>query len=42
MFADNLDRLRALLTDTIATLPDPEGCACDTWADGVDVNYDIP
>lgn len=42
MFADNLDRLRALLTDTIATLPDPEGCACDTWADGVDVSYDIP
>jgi len=42
MFSENLDRLRTLLTDTIAALPDPAGCGCDTWADGVDVPYEIP
>ena len=42
MFSANLDRLRTLLADTIATLPDPAGCGCDTWADGVDVPYEIP
>ena len=42
MFSANLDRLRTLLTDTISALPDPAGCGCDTWADGVDVPYEIP
>lgn len=42
MFSDNLDRLRTLLTDTIAGLPDPDGCACASWAEGVDVSYEIP
>ncbi len=42
MFSANLDRLRTLLTDTISALPDPAGCACDTWAEGVDVPYEIP
>jgi len=41
-FAANLDRLRALLADTIATLPDPEGCTCSTWADGIELTYDMP
>jgi 5'-methylthioadenosine phosphorylase len=42
LFAANLERLRALLADTIATLPDPEGCTCATWADGVELTYDVP
>lgn len=42
MFSRNLERLRGLLTDTIATLPDPDGCACSTWADGIDVTYEVP
>lgn len=42
MFSANLGRLRTLLTDTIAALPDPDGCTCATWADGVDVSYEVP
>ena len=41
-FAANLDRLRALLTATIAALPSPEGCACTTWANDLELVYEIP
>jgi 5'-methylthioadenosine phosphorylase len=41
-FAENLGRLRGLLADAIAALPDPAGCACATWAGGIDLTYDIP
>ena len=27
---------------TIAALPDPDGCTCATWADGIDLTYEIP
>lgn len=42
LFAENLDRLRTLLTDTITALPDPAGCTCETWAAGLDLPYEIP
>jgi 5'-methylthioadenosine phosphorylase len=42
LFAQNLDRLRGLLAETIRTLPDPDGCPCETWADGIDLTYEIP
>ncbi len=42
LFRDNLERLRRLLTDTVAVLPSPEGCPCSTWADGLDLSYDVP
>jgi 5'-methylthioadenosine phosphorylase len=42
LFAASLDRLRGLLADTIGRLPDPDGCACSTWADGLDLTYQIP
>jgi 5'-methylthioadenosine phosphorylase len=42
LFAGNLDRLRTLLTDTVAALPDPAGCDCSTWADGIELTYDVP
>jgi 5'-methylthioadenosine phosphorylase len=42
LFAQNLDRLRSLLADTIATLPDPEGCPCSTWADEIELTYEVP
>ena len=42
LFAQNLDRLRTLLADTIATLPDPEGCPCATWADEIELTYEVP
>jgi 5'-methylthioadenosine phosphorylase len=42
MFERNLDRLRDLLTKTLAGLPDPVGCSCSTWADGMDLTYEVP
>ena len=42
LFRANLERLTGLLSDTIARLPSPDGCTCDTWADGVGLTYDVP
>jgi 5'-methylthioadenosine phosphorylase len=39
-FARNIDRLKALLTDVVGDLPEPgAGCACASWADGLDLPY---
>jgi 5'-methylthioadenosine phosphorylase len=42
LFAANTERLKSLLTGVIADLPDPSGCTCATWADGIELTYDIP
>ncbi len=42
LFKKNLERLTGLLADTIEDLPDPQGCSCSTWADDVDLTYDVP
>ena len=42
LFAANLDRLRGLLADVIAAAPDPAGCTCATWADGLTLTYEVP
>ncbi|MBB6629578.1 S-methyl-5'-thioadenosine phosphorylase [Nocardioides sp. KIGAM211] len=42
LFKANLERLKGLLTDTVAALPDPDGCSCSTWADGMELTYDVP
>lgn len=42
LFRANLDRLAGLLTRTIARLPDPGGCTCSSWADGIELGYDVP
>ena len=42
LFARNIERLKGLLTDTIATLPEAAGCTCSSWADGMTLTYDIP
>jgi 5'-methylthioadenosine phosphorylase len=42
MFAANIDRLKGLLGDVIADLPDPAGCSCSTWADGLELTYEVP
>jgi 5'-methylthioadenosine phosphorylase len=42
IFAASLDRLRALLGAAVPALPDPEGCSCSAWADGIDLTYDVP
>ena len=42
LFKANLERLTTLLSETIAAAPDSEGCGCSTWADGVELTYDVP
>lgn len=42
LFARNLERLRTLLADTIGSLPDPDGCRCASWADDLQLTYDVP
>ena len=42
LFAQHTERLKALLAGVLADLPDPAGCTCDTWADGLDLGYEIP
>ncbi|SFB92517.1 5'-methylthioadenosine phosphorylase [Nocardioides terrae] len=42
LFRANLDRLSGLLSRAISRLPDPDGCACSTWADGIALTYEVP
>lgn len=42
LFRANLERLTGLLSATIAALPDPAGCSCGAWLDGVDLTYEVP
>ena len=42
LFKANLERLTGLLSATIEALPDPDGCACGSWTDGVELTYEIP
>ncbi len=42
MFARNIERLKSLLVDTLADLPDPAGCSCATWAEGLELTYVLP
>ena len=42
LFKANLERLTGLLTRTIEELPDPDGCTCSTWADGLELTYEVP
>ena len=39
LFRENLERLKGLLADTVAGLPEPEGCSCSGWADGLEPTY---
>ncbi len=42
LFRANVERLTGLLTDVIAALPPPDGCSCSTWADDIELTYEIP
>ena len=42
MFEQNIGRLKTMLADVIGDLPDPAGCTCSTWADGIELTYDLP
>ena len=41
-FAANIERLKGLIARTIARVPDPGGCACSAWADGIELTYEAP
>lgn len=40
LFEANLGRLSGILERAVARLPDPAGCTCSSWADGLDLAYD--
>ena len=42
LFAANTQRLKEILADVVSDLPDPDGCTCHSWADGLDLTYEIP
>ena len=42
MFAENIERLKGILTAVLADLPSPDGCPCSSWADDVELSYEIP
>lgn len=42
MFAANIERVKGLLVDAIAHLPDPTGCGCASWADDIALPYEPP
>jgi 5'-methylthioadenosine phosphorylase len=42
MFARNIDRLKEILTDVVGSLPGTDECACASWADGIDLPYEVP
>ena len=42
LFKQNLERLTGLLTAAIEALPDPAGCTCATWSDGIALTYEVP
>jgi 5'-methylthioadenosine phosphorylase len=42
LFAANTNRLKRLLARVLGDLPDPAGCACDAWADGLELTYEVP
>jgi 5'-methylthioadenosine phosphorylase len=42
LFGANTERLKSLVAGVIADLPDPAGCTCDTWDDGLGLTYQIP
>lgn len=41
-FSDNVARLKGLLRTVIAALPDPAGCSCAGWAEGLALTYEVP
>jgi len=42
LFAQNIERLKALLTRVIRGMPDPAGCTCATWMDGLVLPFELP
>jgi 5'-methylthioadenosine phosphorylase len=42
MFGRNIDRLRTILTGVLGRLPGLDDCACSSWADGIELPYEVP
>ncbi len=42
MFGRNTERLKGILAKAIGDLPDPAGCSCSTWAEGIELTYELP
>ncbi len=42
MFEQNIERLKSLLERLIGDLPDPTGCTCSTWMDGIELPFELP
>jgi 5'-methylthioadenosine phosphorylase len=42
LFAAHTERLKAILAGVVSDLPDPSGCSCQSWADGLELTYEIP
>jgi 5'-methylthioadenosine phosphorylase len=42
LFRQNLERLTGILTAAVEALPDPSGCTCATWSDGIELTYEVP
>jgi len=42
MFARNIERLKGLLTETVEKLPPVGDCGCASWADEVQLTYEVP
>jgi 5'-methylthioadenosine phosphorylase len=42
MFARNIDRLKAILTEVLTGLPGTDACSCSSWADGIELPYEVP
>lgn len=41
-FGQHVARLSEILLVALGRLPSPAGCACSTWADGIELTYEIP
>jgi 5'-methylthioadenosine phosphorylase len=42
MFADNIGRIKAILADVVTDLPGTDDCSCSSWADGIELPYELP
>jgi 5'-methylthioadenosine phosphorylase len=41
-FARSIERLKGILSATLADLPSPDGCSCSAWADDIELTYEVP
>jgi 5'-methylthioadenosine phosphorylase len=41
-FAENTERLKGILERVIVDLPPRSDCGCATWADGIDLPFEVP